>query len=145
MPEYTVSILQDLLNDRGYSVKGTRIAVLGVAYKRNVDDPRESPFYELRRILQKKGAVLNVYDSWITCENNVESFEECIAGARAIVVVTEHSDMIRKLEDMDLSESNVEVIVDGRNCLGAEKFRSWNISYRGIGRKSPKIKSNDPS
>jgi UDP-N-acetyl-D-glucosamine dehydrogenase len=142
MPEYTVSILQDLLNERGYPIKGTRIAVLGVAYKRNVDDPRESPFFELRDILQNKGAALNVYDSWVTNENNVQSFEECIAGVQAIVIVTEHSDMIGKLKDMDLSASSIEIIVDGRNCLDGEKIKSQNISYRGIGRRSPGTEGN---
>ena len=135
MPEYTVSILQDLLNDMSYPVKGTRIALLGVAYKRNVDDPRESPFYKLREILQKKGAVLSVYDSWVTSENNVESFENCLKGARAIVIVTEHSDMIETLEEMDLATSSIEIIVDGRNCLDGEKIKSQNVVYRGIGRK----------
>jgi UDP-N-acetyl-D-glucosamine dehydrogenase len=134
MPEYTVSILQDLLNERGYPMKGTRIAVLGVAYKRNVDDPRESPFYKLREILQKKGAVLSVFDSWVTSENTVSSIDECIAQAKAIVIVTEHSDVIDKLGNIDLGGSEVEVIVDGRNCLDGEAIRDQSVLYRGIGR-----------
>jgi UDP-N-acetyl-D-glucosamine dehydrogenase len=66
MPEYTVSILQNLLNDCGYPIKGTEIAVLGSAYKRNVDDPRESPFYPIKEMLLSKGAKLNIFDSWYT-------------------------------------------------------------------------------
>ena len=134
MPEYTVSILQDLLNERGYPIKGTRIAVLGVAYKRNVDDPRESPFYKLRDILQKKGAVLNVFDSWVTSENTVESLDDCIDGAKAIVIVTEHSDVIEKLSNLEPGDFEIEVVVDGRNCLDADKIRNQNVLYRGIGR-----------
>ena len=134
MPEYTVSILQDLLNERGYPIKGTPIAVLGVAYKRNVDDPRESPFYTLREILRKKGAVLSVFDSWVTHENTVSSIDECIAQAKAIVIVTEHSDVIDKLGTIDLSCSDVEVVVDGRNCLDGEAIEKQNVLYRGIGR-----------
>ena len=134
MPEYTVSILQDLLNERGYPIKGTRIAVLGVAYKRNVDDPRESPFYKLRDILQKKGAVLSIFDSWVTSENTVGSLDECIDGAKAIVIVTEHSDVIEKLSDIELGDSEIEVVVDGRNCLDGDKIRDQNVLYRGIGR-----------
>ncbi len=134
MPEYTVSILQDLLNERGYPIKGTRIAVLGVAYKRNVDDPRESPFFKLREILEKKGAILSVYDSWVTSENTASSVEECIDQARAIVIVTEHSNIVRSLNAMDLSNAGVEVIVDGRNCLQGAAIREQGILYRGIGR-----------
>jgi UDP-N-acetyl-D-glucosamine dehydrogenase len=134
MPEYTVSILQDLLNEKGYPIKGTEIAILGVAYKRNVDDPRESPFYKIREILDKKGASLNVFDSWVTSENTVQSIDECIDRAKAIVIVTEHSNVVEKLNKTDLSEIEVEVIIDGRNSLDGDKIREQNILYRGIGR-----------
>ena len=134
MPGYTASILQDLLNERGYPLKGTRIAVLGVAYKRNVDDPRESPFYRLREVLQKKGAELSIFDSWVTGENTVQSIDECIDGAKAIVIVTEHSDVIDKLSNIDLGDTDVEVIVDGRNCLDGAVVKAQDVLYRGIGR-----------
>ena len=117
MPEYTVSILQDLLNERGYPIKGTRIAIFGVAYKANVDDPRESPFYHLRDVLKKKGAELSIFDSWVTGENTVQSLGECIDGAKAIVIVTEHSDVVEKIKQMEFANSEVEIVIDGRNCL----------------------------
>jgi len=135
MPEYTVSVLQDLLNDRGYPLKGTKVAVLGVAYKKNVDDPRESPFYEVRELLLKKGAELNVYDSWVNYENTVESLDQAIADAQAILIVTEHSDVIKELKSVDLKSLPVEVIVDGRNCLDAESINRQGVLYRGIGRR----------
>ena len=134
MPEYTVSIVQDLLNEKGYPLKGTRVAVLGVAYKRNVNDPRESPFYKLREILGKKGAKLSIFDSWVTSENTVQSIDECINQAKAIVVVTEHSDVIDKLGNTDLAKLGIEVVVDGRNCLDGESIERQSILYRGIGR-----------
>jgi UDP-N-acetyl-D-glucosamine dehydrogenase len=134
MPEYTVSILQDLLNEKGYPIKGTRIAVLGVAYKRNVDDTRESPFYRLRDILLKKGAVLHVFDSWVIGENTVESIDQCVDGAKAIVIVTEHADVISRLGELDLSAAGIEVVVDGRNCLDGNVIKGQGLLYRGIGR-----------
>jgi len=73
MPEYTVSLLQNMLNHRGLPLKGTQVLVLGVAYKKNVDDPRESPFYEVKELLEKKGANVDVFDSWIGFENTVQS------------------------------------------------------------------------
>lgn len=136
MPEYTVSVLQDLLNDRGFPVKGTKIAVLGVAYKRNVDDPRESPFYEVRELLLKKGAELNIYDSWVTSDNTVDSLEQALSDAKGVLIVTEHSDIIAQIKAMDLKSLPVEVIVDGRNCLDAEAVAECGILYRGIGRRS---------
>lgn len=134
MPEYTVSILQDLLNERGYPINGTQIAVLGVAYKRNVDDPRESPFYKLREILQKKGAQLSIFDSWVTSENTVQSIDACLEQAKAVVIVTEHFDVIEKLSTLDFSSSAIEAVVDGRNCLDGDVIKRQNVLYRGIGR-----------
>ncbi len=134
MPEYTVSILQDLLNERGYPLKGIRVAVLGVAYKRNVDDSRESPFFKLREVLEKKGAILDVFDSWVTSENTVASIDECLDRAKAIVVVTEHADLIDRLSRFDFEGSGIEVVVDGRNCLPRAALQKQGILYRGIGR-----------
>ncbi|XP_014680213.1 PREDICTED: UDP-N-acetyl-D-glucosamine 6-dehydrogenase-like [Priapulus caudatus] len=136
MPEYTVSILQNLLNDCGYPLKNTGIAILGVAYKRNVDDPRESPFYKVKSLLENKGANLHIYDSWYNKENTVESLKEAIENSRAILIITEHADILESLEKMDIANSSIEVVVDGRNCLDAELVNRWNILYRGIGRRS---------
>ncbi len=135
MPEYTVSILQDLLNECGLPLKGTAIAVLGVSYKRNVDDPRESPFYAIRDLLQSKGARLYVYDSWYENENTVDTLESALSKSKAVLIVTEHSDIIEKLKSYNFDKSAIEVIVDGRNCLSAEVIDKWRVLYRGIGRR----------
>ncbi len=125
-----------MLNVCRYPLKATRIAVLGVSYKRNVDDPRESPFYEIQSLLARKGAGLNVFDSWYTAENTVNSVPEAIENARAIVIVTEHSDIIDSLKSIDIAASPIEVIVDGRNCLDADLLNHWGVLYRGIGRRA---------
>ena len=138
MPSYAVSLLQDLLNDRGLPLKGTQILVLGVAYKKNVDDPRESPFYEVRELLEKKGANVDVFDSWISSENTVKSLDEGLKKAEAVLIVTEHSDVISELNSKDLENLPIEVIVDGRNCLRAEDISSQGVLYAGIGRKQIK-------
>lgn len=135
MPEYTVSVLQDMLNECGYPIKNIGIAVLGVTYKRNVADPRESPFFEIRRILEGKGARLNVYDSWYPAENTVDSLREAMENSRAILIVTEHSDILDELKAIDLSKSSIEVILDGRNCLDENSVGDWGVLYRGIGRR----------
>ena len=136
MPGYTVSVLQDLLNERGYPLKGTKVALLGVAYKKNVDDPRESPFYEVRELLEKKGAELSIYDSWIRKENTAESLGTALDGAKAVLIVTEHTDVIKDLKEMNLADTDIEVIVDGRNCLDSDAVVKEGILYRGIGRRA---------
>ncbi len=62
MPHYVISQLAEFLNDAGKPIKGSKICILGAAYKRDVDDPRESPSFELMKLLLKRGAVLSYND-----------------------------------------------------------------------------------
>lgn len=135
MPEYAVSLLQDALNEKSLPIKGTRITILGVAYKKNVDDARESPFFEIRDILNKKGADLSIYDSWVSKENTSDTLDEALKDSKAIFIVTDHDDCIDQLENMDLVKLGVEVVIDGRNCIDSEALFDKGVLYRGIGRK----------
>ncbi len=135
MPEYAISLLQDALNEKALPIKGTRITVLGVAYKKNVDDARESPFFEIHNVLKKKGAELSVYDSWISKENTSDTLEETLKGSKAIFIVTDHDDCINQLKNMDLANLGIKVVVDGRNCLDSESLTAQGILYRGVGRR----------
>lgn len=135
MPYHAVSLMQDLLNNKGYPVNGTQIALLGVAYKRNVDDLRESPFFEVKSILEKKKAVLKVYDSWVTHENNVDSLVDALKGSKVLIIITEHTDIIDELKSLDLAQLGIEIVIDGRNCLDPEMFQHSDILYHGIGRR----------
>jgi len=65
MPYYVVQRVMEALNDQGKSMKGAKVMVLGVAYKKNVDDHRESPSLELIRILRDKGAMVDYNDPYI--------------------------------------------------------------------------------
>jgi len=134
MPNYSISLLQNLLNECELPLKGTNVLVLGVAYKKNVDDPRESPFYEVKNLLKLKGAIIDVYDSWIGFENTVQSLQDGLKKAKALLIVTEHTDTITELKNLDLSKSPLRVIVDGRNCLNAKSVINQGILYSGIGR-----------
>jgi UDP-N-acetyl-D-glucosamine dehydrogenase len=65
MPTYVVSRLADALNERGKPIKGSKIVILGMAYKKDVDDSRESPGFELMELLQHKGAVVTYNDPFV--------------------------------------------------------------------------------
>ena len=65
MPTYVVQALMDALNDRGKALKNARVLVLGLAYKKDIDDLRESPSLKLIEILAKKGAVTDYHDPFI--------------------------------------------------------------------------------
>ncbi|MFV1985469.1 MAG: nucleotide sugar dehydrogenase, partial [Thiohalomonadales bacterium] len=135
MPGYAVSLLQNALNEKAYPVKGTAITILGVAYKKNVDDARESPYFEIKNILTQKGANLRIYDSWIKSENTAETLEQALKGSKAIFIVTDHDDCINQLKNMDLGNIGIKVVVDGRNCLDSETLTAQGVLYCGIGRR----------
>jgi len=135
MPEYAVSLLQDALNEKSLPVNGTKVAILGVAYKKNVDDLRESPFFEIKKLLEDKGADINVYDTWINSENTSESLQSALKGCKAIFIVTDHDNCINQLKEMNFGELGIEVVIDGRNCLDSNSLGKQGILYRGIGRR----------
>ncbi|MFT5295193.1 MAG: UDP-N-acetyl-D-glucosamine dehydrogenase [Colwellia sp.] len=134
MPQYAIDLLQDALNDCSMHIKENKITLLGVSYKKNIDDKRESPFFEIRKILEKKGASICTYDSWVADESTVNSLEEALSGASAVILITDHDDLVSELIKLNLNKYGIKVIVDGRNCLDKKEILSQGVKYIGIGR-----------
>jgi UDP-N-acetyl-D-glucosamine dehydrogenase len=97
MPEHVCSKVADTLNEAGKSVKGSRILVLGVAYKRDVDDVRESPALDIMRLLESRGARVAYNDPHVPelrMDSSVLRSAELLPAAREadlVVIVTDHS------------------------------------------------------
>lgn len=102
MPEYVVDRVIDALNDQGKPVRGSRICILGMAYKKDVDDPRESPSFRLLELLQKRGADLSYHDPHIPALPKMRSFDvpslqsepltdEFLASRDCLLIATDHS------------------------------------------------------
>jgi len=133
MPRYVVHLLRQSLNRCEINLKEAKIAVLGVAYKKNVDDDRESPFYEIKEILLNSGATVSVYDSWFSSENTSLNLNASLLGCDAIILVTDHDDMMEELSNIDYRSLGIRVIIDGRNALNFNEIPG-EVIYRGIGR-----------
>src|SRR5262249_54345519 len=101
MPRYVVNRVVDALNEQARSVKGRRILVLGAAYKKDVDDPRESPAFEVMEMLQQRGAHVCYNDPYIPVLPPMRHHairltsepltEELLAAQDCVVIVTDHS------------------------------------------------------
>jgi len=104
MPEYTVNKVALALNEQGKSLKGSIVLLLGIAYKKDIDDLRESPALDIIRILQQRGAIVKYHDSYcpvIADDGHTdipflpiyhsELSEELLQNTDAVVVVTDHS------------------------------------------------------
>lgn len=120
MPRFVISKLTDLLNDREKSLKGSRIMILGMAYKKDVDDLRESPGLEIYRLLRLKGAWTEYHDPHATrfvsmLENVVESSSIDNGELKtfdAAVLVTDHTDF-----DYGKIAEESNLILDCRNAF----------------------------
>lgn len=128
MPDYTVSLLEDELKKQKKSMRGAKVGVLGLAYKGNIDDVRESPSFEIIHILKEKGALVKVYDPHVKSDYN--SLKEIVSDSAYLVLATAHK-QFKELEGMDLKD--VRIIIDGRNFLDKERLKE--IVYKGIGRQ----------
>ncbi len=134
MPHYTVDILQNLLNKVKLPIKGTPITILGLSYKENVDDLRESPSLQMIKILEKRGAKVIRFDPYFPRMSDAKSPKEALQKSKAVILATHHQEFL-DLKPEDFKKNKILAIVDGRNCLDHEAIKKLGIKYHGIGRK----------
>jgi UDP-N-acetyl-D-glucosamine dehydrogenase len=134
MPQYVINRLTEFLNDVGKPVRGSKICILGIAYKKDVDDPRESPSFELIELLMDRGAVLSYNDPHVPklpkmrhhrkLELNSRPLEpDFLASQDCVLISTDHS-----AYDYDQLVKHSRLVVDTRNAtkgvtVGREKIR----------------------
>jgi UDP-N-acetyl-D-glucosamine dehydrogenase len=118
MPRVVASLVGDVLNERGQSLKGSTILILGVSYKRDVNDARESPAIEIFHELTKRGATVRYHDPYVPellvgghSFRSVPLEDASLSGADCVVIVTDHSGIDYK-RVVDLAK----VVVDTRNA-----------------------------
>jgi UDP-N-acetyl-D-glucosamine dehydrogenase len=121
MPHYWVQKVQDLLNDAGKPLKGSQVLVLGVAYKKDVGDIRESPALDIIHLLEEKGALVSYYDPHVPRLHydgitmmSVEGLDTNLRNADCVVVVTDHSTY-----DWPQIHRLVRLLVDTRRGLNS--------------------------
>lgn len=129
MPRFTVGKIQDALNQHAKPLKGSRVLVLGAAYKADIDDVRESPALDIIHLLRQKGAVVSYHDPYIKSiahnewkMTSIEDYLKSLKESDCVVIVANH-----KAYDYEAILKNASLIVDTRNALGAR------------GRDNPKV------
>ena len=125
MPNWVVSIVSDALNERGKPIRNARILILGIAYKKNVDDMRESPATMIMQILKDKGALIEFSDPYFNefpqIRNydfnlkNVDLTPESISDFDAVVLITDHDDF-----DYEMIIQNSKLVIDTRGTYQEE-------------------------
>ena len=124
MPAYVIEKLTQALNERGKSVKGSKILVLGLAYKPDIDDPRESPSFEIIELLLERGAEVSYHDphipvaprmrSWpkLPEMRSVELTPENLKNYHSAIIVTDHAAV-----DYKLVHESLQLIIDTRRAI----------------------------
>ncbi|HOG59650.1 MAG TPA: nucleotide sugar dehydrogenase [Anaerolineaceae bacterium] len=129
MPRYVVSKIQDALNRYKKPLNGSKVLILGVAYKPNINDLRESPAFDVIHLLQEKGALVSYYDPFVpevdfefVRMNSEKDLAAAVEKADCVAIITNHSKV-----DYHLVFEKAQLIFDARNAL------------KDIAKKSPKV------
>jgi UDP-N-acetyl-D-glucosamine dehydrogenase len=134
MPEYVVNQVVTALNDRRKALNGSKVLVVGLAYKADVDDDRESPSYVLMTLLKERGAEVSYYDPYVpviklTREHpqwagvkSIEWDKKIIGGFDLVLIATKHSKV-----DYAAMAQWADCIVDTRNAMAGIPTREGQI------------------
>ena len=142
MPAFVVRKVSDALNSERKAVNGSRVLIVGVAYKKDIDDMRESPAFDIIRLLQAQGADIMyhdphcpaIHDDGHTPVSGLPMFSqpltpETLAAADCVVIVTDHSSV-----DYDQIAANAPLVVDTRGVMKAGQGGGRHIGLSGRAR-----------
>ncbi len=133
MPSYAIQLLEEKLLKSGKTINDVKVGILGVSYKPNINDTRESPFFNLFNSLKKKKTDIAIYDPYVPELSTHKSLSDFLKTSDVIILTTAHHEFL-SLTEKKLAENNVKIIIDGRNCLNKENFKAGKVLYKGIGR-----------
>jgi UDP-N-acetyl-D-glucosamine dehydrogenase len=135
MPYYVIQKTVEALNEKGKSIKGAKVLILGLAYKKDVDDTRESSSLKLMALLKEKGAEVDYNDPYIPVapklrkyklyKNSIPLTSENLKAYDCVIVATDHS-----LYDPEFIVKNSQLVIDTRNMISA------SISHLGEVKKA---------
>ena len=125
MPNWVISKIEQALNDRCKAVNGSRILIIGVAYKKNTNDTRESPGLEIHASLEKRGAIVSYHDPFVSvlpvtrrhafAGTSISLDSANIASQDCVLICTDHSDI-----EYEVIRDNANLIIDTRGVFDAD-------------------------
>lgn len=134
MPGYTVELLERGLQQIGMLPEQAHVALLGLAYKKDIGDLRESPALEVRRLLAERGLITWVYDPFVPEQSTVPDLASALRNAHVVMLATNHTALVEGLTTAALVANGIQVVIDGKNALDGENIAAAGIPYYGVGR-----------
>jgi len=134
MPNHVVNLISDGLNQSQKALNGSRVLIMGVAYKKDVNDVRESPSLDVMGLLSEHDAIIDYYDPWVpsifladSTKKSIDALSDSILKSYdAIAILTDHSNV-----DYQLIKDNAHMIIDTRNVYPAHSDK--HIVRLGVG------------
>ncbi|MEA2038027.1 MAG: nucleotide sugar dehydrogenase [Nanoarchaeota archaeon] len=134
MPKYCIGLFKEELKKMGKDIDGAKVGILGLSYKANVGDLRNSPALEIIELLKEGKAVIEVFDSYAKEKSTSDSINEILDKSDYLIITVDHDEF--KLVSPELLEkNNIKVLIDGKNMFNKDKIKEKGILYRGIGSK----------
>lgn len=134
MPEYTIEKLIFALNKIWKSLKWTKVWLLWLSYKKDVSDLRESPALELKKILEKYEADINIYEPYSLDLSDSKTLKKALEKSEVVLLATNHSEFEKKLTVELLEKNKIKIIIDWKNCLDKYSFDDSSVTYIWIWR-----------
>ncbi len=128
MPKFTVDLLMKAIKETSLNKKKIKVCILGLTYKPNINDTRESPSFKILSILENGGVAVTTYDPFIT----KDSLDNALEGAQAVIIATAHNEF-KSIKPEYFIKKGIKIIIDGRNCLDFETYTKSSLVYKGIG------------
>lgn len=126
MPEYVINRTESALNDLEKSVKGSNLLIIGIAYKQDIDDDRESPSLRLIELFSELGANIKYHDTYVPILKKSRKYDfglsstditkDLLNNTDAVIISTAHSDI-----NYEFIAENAKLIIDTRNCMASVK------------------------
>lgn len=134
MPEYIWQKAQRKLQENKQPISSLKYAILGLAYKPETSDMRNSPGLALLKILQKAGVGVVTHDPYVGGAVSSHSLDLVLQEVDVLFICTAHREYLQKLTAKKLSQKAIRLVVDGRNCLNKLRIEQLGITYIGVGR-----------
>ena len=142
MPEHVVQLVSEALNEVGKTIRGSKIAILGVSYKPQIKDVQLTPVEPICNNLSRLGAMLDIYDPMFAGETVFgypvrRSLAQAVNGADCIVIGTAHREFVEtELKLMAQLAESPAALVDSRNVVNPRDALAAGFMFRGVGRRS---------
>ncbi len=134
MPGYVVTLLEQVLAQQGRSLADTPLALLGLAYKKNVADTRNSPALKTLQLLRRRHATVHAFDPWVPAHSTVDSLHAALRHSSVVLLACDHTALAYALTPAKLAEENIKLVVDAKNALPGASIVQQGSAYVGIGR-----------